>query len=160
LFAVCATAFGGFDGVEELAAFAAAIFDEGLDVLLEAFYSLFHLGVELACSLKASIEIDVCLVDFAVSAQDCVSLSGERFIFVLFWANAFVLKEVAVCPGQFFHDRRLLVHGLQDAVLVRAEFLQFRFEELVFLTGGGFLVQDEDIADVVRVDLCMVSKIQ
>jgi hypothetical protein len=52
------------------------------------------------------------------------------------------------------------VHGLQDAVLVRAEFLQFRFEELVFLTGGGFLVQDEDIADVVGVDLCMVSKIQ
>jgi hypothetical protein len=84
LFAVCATAFGGFDGVKELAAFAAAIFDEGLDVLLEAFYSLFHLGVELACSLKASIEIDVCLVDFAVSAQDCVSLAGERFIFVLF----------------------------------------------------------------------------
>jgi hypothetical protein len=70
------------------------------------------------------------------------------------------LKEVAVCPGQFFHDRRLLVHGLQDAVLVRAEFLQFRFEELVFLTGGGFLVQDEDITDVVGVDLCMVSKIQ
>jgi hypothetical protein len=28
LFAVCAAAFGGFDGVEELAAFATAVFDE------------------------------------------------------------------------------------------------------------------------------------
>jgi hypothetical protein len=45
------------------------------------------------------------------------------------------------------------VHGLQDAVLVRAEFL-------VFLAGGRFFVEDEDIADVVGVDLCMVSKIQ
>jgi hypothetical protein len=70
------------------------------------------------------------------------------------------LKEVSVCPGQFFHDGRLLVHGLQDAVLVRAEFLEFGFEELVFLAGGRFFVEDEDIADVVGVDLCMVSKIQ
>jgi hypothetical protein len=52
------------------------------------------------------------------------------------------------------------VHGLQDPVLVRTEFLQFGLEELVLLTGGGFLVQDEDIADVVGVDLCLVSKIQ
>jgi hypothetical protein len=52
------------------------------------------------------------------------------------------------------------VHGLQDAVLVRAEFLEFGFEELVFLAGGRFFVEDEDIADVVGVDLCMVSKIQ
>jgi hypothetical protein len=28
LFAVCAAAFGGFDGIEELAAFAAAVFDK------------------------------------------------------------------------------------------------------------------------------------
>jgi hypothetical protein len=84
LFAVCAAAFGGFDGIEELAAFAAAVFDKRLHVLLKALHGLFHLGIELACSLKAGVEIDVCLVDFAVSAQDCVSLAGERFVFVLF----------------------------------------------------------------------------
>lgn len=68
LLAVCATAFGGFDGVKELTAFAATIFNERLDVLLQTLYGLLHLGVELARSLKACVEIDVRLVDFAVAA--------------------------------------------------------------------------------------------
>jgi hypothetical protein len=77
LFAVCATAFGGFDGVEKLATFAAAVLDKGLYVLLKAFYGLLHLRVELACSLKARIEINVRLINFAVSTQNRVSLAGE-----------------------------------------------------------------------------------
>ena len=43
--------------------------------------------------------------------------------------------------------------SLQDAVLVRSELLEFRLEELVFLASCGFLVQDQDVADVVGVNL-------
>lgn len=43
--------------------------------------------------------------------------------------------------------------GLEDAVLVWAEFLQLGFEERGVLVGRRFLVQDEDAADVVGVDL-------
>lgn len=46
---------------------------------------------------------------------------------------------------------------LQDAILVRSELLEFCFEELVFLAGRGFLVQDEDVADVVGVDLDLLA---
>jgi hypothetical protein len=51
------------------------------------------------------------------------------------------------------------VHGLQDAVLVRAEFFEFGLEELVFLAGGRFFVQDEDVADIVGVTLYVVSDV-
>ena len=43
---------------------------------------------------------------------------------------------------------------------MRSELLEFCLEELVFLTGRGFLVQDEDVADVVGVDLDMISSVQ
>jgi hypothetical protein len=42
---------------------------------------------------------------------------------------------------------------LQDAVLVRSEFLQFSFEDLVVLIRDGFFVQDEHVRYVVVVDL-------
>jgi hypothetical protein len=44
---------------------------------------------------------------------------------------------------------------LQDAVLVRAEFLELGLEELVFLASGGFFIQNEYVTDIVGVDLCM-----
>ena len=160
MLAVCATSFGGFDGVEELAAFAAAVFNKGLDVLLQAFDCVFHFGVELACSLKACNEIDVCLVDFTVAAEDRIALTGERLVLVLFGADTFVLEQVAVRARELLHDRRLLVVCLQNAILVRPELLEFRLEELVFLAGCGFLVQDEDVANVVGVNLVMISSVQ
>lgn len=43
--------------------------------------------------------------------------------------------------------------GLEDAVLVRAEFLEFGFEKLGFLVCNGFLIEDEDVRDVVGVNL-------
>ena len=49
---------------------------------------------------------------------------------------------------------------LQDAILVGSELLEFCLEKLVFLAGRGFLVQDEDVADVVGVDLDMISNVQ
>lgn len=125
LLAVCTTAFRGFDGVQELAAFAAAILDKRLDILLETFHSLLHLGVELSCSLKTCVEIDVCLVYLAVSAEYSVPLPREGFVFVLFRSNALVLQKVAVSSRQLLHDGRLLVHGLQDPVLMRSELLEF-----------------------------------
>lgn len=112
LLTVCTAAFGGFDGVQELAAFAAAVFDKRLDVLFKAFHSLLHLGVELSCPLKARVEVDVRLVHLAVPAKYCVPLSRERLVFVLLRTNALVLQKVAVSPGQLLHDGRLLVHGL------------------------------------------------
>ena len=112
LLTVCTTAFGGFDGVQELAAFAATVLHERLNVLLETFYSLLHLGVELSCSLKTCVEINVRLVYLAVSAEYCVPLPREGFVFVLFGTNAFVLQKVAVSSSQLLHDGRLLVHGL------------------------------------------------
>ena len=63
------------------------------------------------------------------------------------------MKQVTVCARELLHDRRLLVDCLQDAVLVRSELLEFRLEELVLLTGCGFLIQDENVADVVGVNL-------
>lgn len=43
--------------------------------------------------------------------------------------------------------------GLQDAVLVRSEFLELSFEELIFLICDRFLVEDEHVRDVVGMDL-------
>jgi hypothetical protein len=124
LLAVCTTAFRGFDGVQELAAFAAAVLDERLYVLLETFNSLLHLGVELSCSLKTCVEIDVRLIYLAVSAEHCVPLPREGFVFVLFGSNALVLQKVTVGPRQLLHDGRLLVHGLKDPVLMRSELFE------------------------------------
>jgi len=52
------------------------------------------------------------------------------------------------------------VHCLQNAILVRSELLKLGLEELVFLAGRGFLVQDEDVADVIRMNLYMISNDQ
>lgn len=112
LLTVCAGAFGGFDGIQELAAFAATIFDERLNVLLETLYSIFHLGVELSCTFKTCVEIDVRLVYLAVSAKHCVSLPRKGLVFVLFGTDALVLQKIAVSSSQLLHDGRLLVHGL------------------------------------------------
>lgn len=99
------------------------------------------------------------MVDFAVPAEDRIALAGEGLVFVLFRADTFVLQKVTVCACEILHDRRLLVNCLQDAVLVRSEFFKFCLEELVFLAGRGFLVQDEDVADVVGVNLDMISNV-
>lgn len=42
---------------------------------------------------------------------------------------------------------------LQDTVLVRAELLKLSFEELRLLVRDRFLVEDENVRDVVRMDL-------
>lgn len=42
---------------------------------------------------------------------------------------------------------------LQDAVLVRSELLEFGLEKLIFLTGRSFLVQDENVANIVGMNL-------
>ena len=160
LFAVCATTFGGFDGVKELAAFATAILNERLDVLFEALNCILHLRVELACSIETCNEIDVCLVYFAVAAEDRVALAGKGLVLVLFGADTFVLQKITVCTCKLLHDGRLLVDSLQDAVLVMSELLEFRLEELVFLASCGFLVQDQDVADVVGVNLDMISNVE
>lgn len=43
--------------------------------------------------------------------------------------------------------------GLQDAGLMWAELFEFGFEESGFLVRCRFLIQDEDITDVIIVDL-------
>ena len=83
LLPVCAGALSSFNRVEELAAFAAAVLHKRLNVLLQAFDCILHLGVELASSLETSVEIDVGLVDFAVAAQYRVPLAGEGLVLVL-----------------------------------------------------------------------------
>jgi hypothetical protein len=45
------------------------------------------------------------------------------------------------------------VVGLQDAALGWPKLFQFRFEQLRFLICNGFLVENEDVGDVVGVDL-------
>jgi hypothetical protein len=125
LLAVCTTAFRGFDSVQELAAFAATVLDKRLYVLLETFNSLLHLGVELSCPFQACVQIDVCLVYLAVSAEYCVPLPREGFVFVLFGSNTLVLQKVTVSSRQLLHDGGLLVYGLQDPVLMRSELLEF-----------------------------------
>jgi hypothetical protein len=41
---------------------------------------------------------------------------------------------------------------------MRPELLEFGLEELVFLAGGGLLVENEDVADIVGVNLLLVSE--
>ena len=43
--------------------------------------------------------------------------------------------------------------GLEDAVLVRAKFLEFATKELLFLAGEGLFVENEDVGNVIVVDL-------
>lgn len=111
----------------------------------------------MARSFEACNKINIGLIDLAVAAKNCVALTGEGLIFVLFGADAFVLQKVTVCACELLHNRRLLVDCLEDAVLVRSELLKFRLEELVLLAGCGLLVQDEDVADVVGVNLEMLA---
>jgi hypothetical protein len=40
---------------------------------------------------------------------------------------------------------------------MRSELFKLRFEQLVLLACGGFLVQDQNVADVVGMDLHVVS---
>ena len=43
--------------------------------------------------------------------------------------------------------------GLEKSVLMRTKFLQLRFEKLTFLSGNGFLIEYQDIGDVIGVNL-------
>lgn len=43
--------------------------------------------------------------------------------------------------------------GLEESVLVRTEFFQLRFEKLTLLSRNGFLVEYQNVGDVVVVDL-------
>lgn len=157
LLSICAASFRGFDGIKQLAAFTASVLDKGLDVLLQAFRRLFHLRVELPSSLQAGIKVDVSLIDLTVATEDGISLTRERFVFVLFASHALILQKVAVCAGQFLHHRGLLMHGLQNARLMGPEFLKFRLEQLCFLAGCRLFVEDEDLANVIGVNLFVVS---
>ena len=47
--------------------------------------------------------------------------------------------------------------GLEYAVLVRSELFKLRLEELGVLVCDGFLIQDQDVGDVVGVNLSVVS---
>ena len=42
---------------------------------------------------------------------------------------------------------------LDDSILVWAKFVELLLEELRLLVRSGFLIQDENVADVVSVDL-------
>ena len=46
------------------------------------------------------------------------------------------------------------MYGLQDAVLMWAELLQFLLEQLRLLVGDCLPVEDENVADVVVMNLC------
>lgn len=43
--------------------------------------------------------------------------------------------------------------GLQYAILMRSELLELSFEQLGFLVGNGFLIENENIGNVIGVDL-------
>jgi hypothetical protein len=44
---------------------------------------------------------------------------------------------------------------LENSILMRAELLKLGFEQLRFLIRNGFLVEDENLRDVVGVNLIM-----
>lgn len=43
--------------------------------------------------------------------------------------------------------------GLNNSILVRAEFVELLLKELLFLICGGFLIQDKNVADIIVVYL-------
>ena len=141
--------FGALDGAEQLGAFFPAVVDEDFDVFAQRVDAFFHFRVEALRAHQAVDEVVEGLEDFAVAGQDGVALAREGFVFGLFGADALVLQEVAVVAGEVFEEGGLFVVGLEEPVLVGAEFFEFGFEELVFVVGYGFFVQDEDVGDVV-----------
>jgi hypothetical protein len=46
---------------------------------------------------------------------------------------------------------------LKQSILMWPEFLQFCLEQLVFIVGDGFLVQNQNLRDVISVNLESVS---
>lgn len=80
--------------------------------------------------------------DFAIPCEHRVALAGKGFIFCLLGADASVLQEIAVRFCKIFHKCGLLVVGLEDAVLMRTEFLELSGEELRFMICYRFLVED------------------
>ena len=127
--------FGALDGAEELGSFFAAIVDEDFDVFAQRVGGFFHFRIEALGTHEAVDEVVEGLEDFAVAGQDGVALACKGFVFGLFGADALVLQEVAVVAGEIFEEGGLFMVGLQETVLVGAEFFEFGFEELVFVVG-------------------------
>lgn len=92
-----------------------------------------------------------------VFGHDSVSLPVERVVFGLLRSYAFVFEEVGIGTCELFEESRLFVISLQDTILVRAEFLELCFEELIFLVCDCLFVENEHVGDVVGVDLDGVS---
>ena len=147
------TPFRGLYSGKQLPAFTSSVFDKGFNILLETVNSLFHLFVKLLRSLQACLQICVGLIHFSISAQDRISLTREGLVLVLFRSYALVLEQFAVVCCKLLHKRALLVVGLQNAVLMCTKLLKFLLEELRFLVRDRFLVQNEDVADIVVVNL-------
>lgn len=141
------------DASEELAAFRPSVVDKGFNVLLQAGHRLLHIRVELLGTLQACHEIVEALIDPPILGHNSVSLSRERFILALLGPHTLILQQIRIRSCKFFEERRLLVVGLQNAVLVGPELLKLSLEELRLLVRNSLLVEDQDVGDVVRVDL-------
>lgn len=102
---------------------------------------------------QAGNEIIEALVHSPVLGHNRVPLSREGFVFALFRSYALILEQIGVGARELLEKRRLLVVRLQHAVLVWPELLKLSFEQLRLLIRNGFLVENEDVGDVVRVNL-------
>ena len=93
------------------------------------------------------------LKDFSVSCKDGGTLAGVRVIFGLFGFYALVLEEFAVEAGEVVEYNLLLVICLQEAILMRAVFLELRSKEVRFVISNRLFVEDEDRRTVIGADL-------
>jgi len=102
---------------------------------------------------QASDEVIETLIHSAILRHNCVSLPREGFVFALLRSHTLVFQQIGVSPGQLFQERSLFMIGLQYTILMWSELLQLSFEQLRLLIRNGFLVEDEYVRDVVRVNL-------
>ena len=79
-----------------MAAFFAAVIDEGVYVLLEILDGFSHFGVEGFGSAETLNQVVEGCEDFAIFGHYRTTLAGEGVVFGLFGADAFVLEKVAV----------------------------------------------------------------
>jgi hypothetical protein len=133
------------DLVQQLGALGSPVVDEGLDVLLQTLYRLFHLLVPRLRTLQAGFQVQEFLVCPLVLGDDCASLSLERLIFALLCPDSLVLQKAVERHRQLSHQGCLLMGRLNKTVLIRPVFLELLLEQLLLVVGDRLLVQNQNL---------------
>lgn len=146
-----------FDLIQQLSTFSSSIVDKRLDILFETVHAFFHFTVEALSPHETLNEILMRAEDAFVPTHDTIPTLLQGFVFLLIGTYPPVLQKVAECSCELLEKGGLFMYCRDNAILVRAEFLKFRLEELILVVGNGLLVKNENIGNVVVMDLASIS---